>query len=1190
MEDKSLFDNVGLLSATSSVAENIKDFGTDNGVYVEAVELQNWGPFSFISECFLQGFPTLLVGENGTGKSSLMDAILTLLIPQKELHYNSASDNRSNKADERTLMEYVLGVSGSHYAEDESGLTKKTKYLRETGEISIILMRFRTGTDFLTIANIFLAEEGKKDPQRFYIFAKKPLSIKSDFIFTGIREFKDIKSVLKAKKCITVTTDRTQYFQFVRAEVGLVDNNAMRLLNSLSSMKSLPKPDEFIRSHMLPGRTDYKSSFYEMKQSMEEVREIGERLRSARKRHSMLASLLPYLNNVKKLQKEYSLWSLLNEKVRPYVYRIGQDVADKEVALLKEKKSVLSNKISTLEKRKNDAIELKANLVFNRDNAGGGAIAQKTMEMENLRTELANRQKALLDFSNAVNPLGFSTANLNEYSFTDIYKQIDSKRRSINAIYQERLDACKDADTFAKAKGDEFRALERDKRRLEEEGFVIDEGLVAIRNEICKALDIDTEDMPFLGSFLSVKESEKEWRPALEHLMYQKSVSFLVPEKYLTKVTNYLKTHKSSGRMIQFLAMKPVEKHQNGKYSKATPPAWTKIDVKKGKPYTAWIEEYLKSFAVNYCCETSEEFASYFPAIMKDGQIRSNRYVHTKNERINIFDSKNFVMSGSYEDKKKALEEASSEKEKEFNAARSAFAKATVAVRSVESEKELLEKIPYVSSFSTIDVKGIESAIESCQEAIDALSSSKKLQNYETKIKEADFKINTLSDDISKLRLEMEGLQSSLGSITSQIENYKSLLNECSFNEEEEKVLSDLYKKYAPESLNPKFDSIIATASKIISQITKQVGTIMEEKTKETREVESRMRAYLDEFKSRRADLSPSIEFVDGFINEYHSVADENLPEAIKAYENVKDFGKLDALRNFVAIMTVGIENEIQKAVNDVNTALRKVPYSQGTDPTFLQVNCLQNRAGDVVYLRQILRDLASSKSLSIIGNTSAEEADKTLTAADELISFIEPRVSRIRKDTYSQDNILDPRNWYIFPVSVCREEVMSNGEIAIVHVKELDKTNKQSSGEGEKFTYFILAACFAIWMHLLDEDYTGRTFRFLMIDEVGNKLTQSNLRDVISLFNYLKIQLVSILPLGDKVSEYEGFVGNIIQTDWYDKAKGISFVDTISLLDYAKRNKEIIESSIRKGKEAYQKSTSLEEEIIYKTLGTENE
>ena len=49
MEDKGLFSDVGLLSATSSVAENIKDFGTDNGVYVEAVEMQNWGPFSFIS-------------------------------------------------------------------------------------------------------------------------------------------------------------------------------------------------------------------------------------------------------------------------------------------------------------------------------------------------------------------------------------------------------------------------------------------------------------------------------------------------------------------------------------------------------------------------------------------------------------------------------------------------------------------------------------------------------------------------------------------------------------------------------------------------------------------------------------------------------------------------------------------------------------------------------------------------------------------------------------------------------------------------------------------------------------------------------------------------------------------------------------------------------------------------------------
>ena len=302
MQENSLFNDKVFKPAEENMGpQKIKEYGCNNGVYLETVELQNWGPFSGISEIPLGGYPALFVGENGTGKSSLMDAILTLLI-SSGLRYNSASDNHSNRSDERTLAEYILGIAGSNLSEDSDGVKKTMKYLRKTGEISIVLLRFRTGTDFLTLANVFLIEEGRKEPQRFYVFAKRPLSIRADFS-VSCSNFDVYRNTIGRMKDVTTTTDKSKYFQFVRNEVGLINDNAMRLVRSLSSMKSLPKPDEFIRSHMLPGRTDYKSAFREMKQGMEVVNEIGQRLSDERKRFSMLDAMATVLLKALALQK-----------------------------------------------------------------------------------------------------------------------------------------------------------------------------------------------------------------------------------------------------------------------------------------------------------------------------------------------------------------------------------------------------------------------------------------------------------------------------------------------------------------------------------------------------------------------------------------------------------------------------------------------------------------------------------------------------------------------------------------------------------------------------------------------------------------------------------------------------------------------------------------------------------------------
>ena len=55
----------------------------------------------------LGGENTLVTGDIGSGKSTLVDAITTLLVPPQRLAYNKAA---GAEARERTLRSYVLGV------------------------------------------------------------------------------------------------------------------------------------------------------------------------------------------------------------------------------------------------------------------------------------------------------------------------------------------------------------------------------------------------------------------------------------------------------------------------------------------------------------------------------------------------------------------------------------------------------------------------------------------------------------------------------------------------------------------------------------------------------------------------------------------------------------------------------------------------------------------------------------------------------------------------------------------------------------------------------------------------------------------------------------------------------------------------------------------------------------------------
>src|SRR5579872_1660484 len=86
------------------------DFNDDEscaGFRLHRLEILNWGTFSkHVWSLPLDGHHSLLTGDIGSGKSTLVDAVTTLLVPHHRIIYNRAA-GAENK--ERTAYSYIRG-------------------------------------------------------------------------------------------------------------------------------------------------------------------------------------------------------------------------------------------------------------------------------------------------------------------------------------------------------------------------------------------------------------------------------------------------------------------------------------------------------------------------------------------------------------------------------------------------------------------------------------------------------------------------------------------------------------------------------------------------------------------------------------------------------------------------------------------------------------------------------------------------------------------------------------------------------------------------------------------------------------------------------------------------------------------------------------------------------------------------
>jgi uncharacterized protein YPO0396 len=151
--------------------------------YLKKFELFNWWTFDGeVETYYLDDSITVISGDNGSGKSTVVDALVSLLVPNQSRKYNLSATDWSNKKS-RSEITYVRWA----YKNKETDDGIEIAYLRWNqiwiSTYSVVLWYFRDESNGreITLATFFKTTQAN-EIDKFFIISWQELSIKTDFI------------------------------------------------------------------------------------------------------------------------------------------------------------------------------------------------------------------------------------------------------------------------------------------------------------------------------------------------------------------------------------------------------------------------------------------------------------------------------------------------------------------------------------------------------------------------------------------------------------------------------------------------------------------------------------------------------------------------------------------------------------------------------------------------------------------------------------------------------------------------------------------------------------------------------------------------------------------------------------------------------------------------------------------------
>ena len=468
------------------------------GYRLQRIEVFNWGTFDkHVWSTHPNGQTSLLTGDIGSGKSTLVDAITTLLLPANRIAYNKAA---GADVKERTLRSYVEG----HYKSERNEATGASRPvgLRDQTSYSVILGVFANDGygESVSIAQVFHQKDRVGQPDRFFVTASDSLSIDPDFTGFG----SDLKSLRARLRTRGADIDNTfpDYHRRVRRLLGIRSEQAMELFHQTVSMKSVGNLNDFVRDHMLEP-VDAQPRVKAIVDHFENLVKSHDAVRTATDQLSVLTPLIAAAARFDDATARHAGLGDQRSAVVPYITERVRELLDGEIAAREAELAALEIRKSDLAQQRQALVPTGDRLKLERAGVGGDRLKQLDAEIPRAdedhtgRAERRRRYDALLasagldgadhgdDFLARAEEAGLRRARLED-------QRADVTRRR-EPLFERRTDTRRARD----AAQHEIESLRARRNSLPAE-------LDRVRASLCGALALDDGEVPFAGELIEV--------------------------------------------------------------------------------------------------------------------------------------------------------------------------------------------------------------------------------------------------------------------------------------------------------------------------------------------------------------------------------------------------------------------------------------------------------------------------------------------------------------------------------------------------------------------------------------------------------------------------------------------------------------------------------------------------------------
>ena len=1074
-----------------------------SGYRLQYMEILNWGTFNeVIYRISPQGNNSLLTGANASGKSTLVDALLTLLVPMKRNRFYNQSSGVEKKG-ARTEESYVLGCHGTQ--QEEGATASTTMKLRDRSTRSVLLASFRNAEGKnITLFQIryFSGQELKA----VYGISKMALKIKEDFAEFDVRgEWRkrlDRKYNPKTgKRVIDFYNGPSEYGAQICERFHMRSGNALTLFNQIVGVKVLDDLDFFIRTHMLdekPAEEKYNalySNFQNLMGAKNNIDKAKEQIKMLEPIDEVARKLQHIEQEVKELEhsKETAAYWFAARTVM-----LAEEQKSSNQAEQRKKEDKLGSLNTQTEEAQQQIVKLKVAI---ENDEVSKQIADLTQRIESLSIEREKRSEK----AQAYNALA-KTLNL---SLNPSKEDFDKNRATAEAENQERLlELSRLTEEHRKQKNTEEEIslqIQEDINRiqeLEKNKNNISGRVSEIRNEILQAVGATSAEIPFIGELIRLKEGEWEWEASIERILHNFALRLIVPEKYYRDVNRYVNENNLNGRIVyqryqDFVSIREMEERELEENH-----LLGKIEFKPDNQYVDWIENEIYH-RYNYACVDSLEEFNYYDekAVTREGLIKSVGNKHEKDDRKEVRSRDNYVLGWENKDKiaslRQKVREAQNEQKSTQEKIHATEKKQRECNLRISHLDDLMKRF---DEFERIDWISCAQTIQTYEEQKKKLEAAdNKAKALREQLEEWEKKEKTLKDETDSIKLQIHDLKKEQEELTELYRTNLDSLQQMGI------VNVDYFEQQHPELLEVPLKKLGSKRSEFQQTINQNLGKKKNRKNDLKLKANDLINAFkrpakelTDKYKDWNSDVSslPSpenIELIEEYQLYYNRLVEEDLISYQRAFNEYLQENIYTNV-NLYKLFFDQWETDICKAIGQLNESLKDIVFNKDQG-TYIQLTAIRKSGAEAKDFQRLLLE----------ANPNLHEVNTTIDGRQRHFEeHIEPFMEKLQEESW-RSKVTDVRTWFTYRAE---EFYLENGQ----RCKTYESMGQLSGGEKAQLTYTILGSAIA-YQFGFTKTGLETSFRFIAIDEAFKAQDEDKARYLLDLCRQLHLQLLMVTP-----------------------------------------------------------------------------